>query len=722
MSPPFSVGEVGCMTMKLTAFRVTNFRSVADSGWLDVDDVTALIGTNESGKTNLLLPLWKLNPAKDGEINVTADYPRKQFTEFRALKEQPTFIEAVFDVGEVLAEKLARMTGAAAEDLREVLVARDFEGAYTIEFPAASAPRVVPVDRLVKLLAEATEEIGASAAIAKEGDLRARVLAGIEAGLQILNDVATEEVGDDVLEGIVTVLGAVSLAGAAKTGVVVPRFERLKDDLGVVRAEIARPLPADVQGVFELIQKELPSFVYYSNYGNLDSEIYLPHVIENMKRPDLGAKEAAKARTLKVLFEFVGLSPQEILELGQDFKPANPAQKPSQAQLDEIAEKKKQRSILLQSASSLLTQRFREWWKQGDYRFRFEADGDHFRIWVSDDKRPEDIELEGRSTGLQWFLSFYLVFLVESRDAHAGSILLLDEPGLSLHPLAQRDLSAFFDGLAKTNQLLYTTHSPFLVDADRLERVRKVYVGPDGTTRATPDLRAADNDAVQRGAGYAVYAALNLTVAESLLLGCEPVIVEGPSDQHYLSGIKAVLIASGRLKMGRELVFPPAGGVKGVKPVASLLLGRNEELPAALVDSDRAGREFAKALKNGLYAEAPHRVLEVGEAVAIADAEIEDLVPLALLVREVDRLYRSAELPFGDVVVEGKAVVPQIEQWATTQGIELTLGWKVDLAKRVKQTLLKKGPEDIPDEWLGLWERLFVRLLTPDTDRSPMPL
>lgn len=53
--------------------------------------------------------------------------------------------------------------------------------------------------------------------------------------------------------------------------------------------------------------------------------------------------------------------------------------------------------------------------------------------------------MEGRSTGLQWFLSFYLVFLVESQDTHSGCILLLDEPGLSLHPLAQRDLSDFFD-------------------------------------------------------------------------------------------------------------------------------------------------------------------------------------------------------------------------------------------------------------------------------------
>ena len=152
-----------------------------------------------------------------------------------------------------------------------------------------------------------------------------------------------------------------------------------------------------------------------------------------------------------MLFEFVKLKPEEILELGQDFK--DPSRQPTAAEISSIAEKKKQRSILLQSASALLTTRFRDWWKQGEYRFRFEADGNHFRIWVSDDKRPEEVELEGRSTGLQWFLSFYLVFLVERADAHDDAILLLDEPGLSLHPLAQRDLAEFFYSSTNTGPL-----------------------------------------------------------------------------------------------------------------------------------------------------------------------------------------------------------------------------------------------------------------------------
>ena len=104
-----------------------------------------------------------------------------------------------------------------------------------------------------------------------------------------------------------------------------------------------------------------------------------------------------------------------------------------------------------------MTERFLSWWQQGNYQFRFQADGKHFRIWVRDSIRPEEIELEGRSAGLQWFLSFFLVFLVERTEAHRNAILLLDEPGVTLHPLAQEDLFAFFNSLSETNQI-FTRH------------------------------------------------------------------------------------------------------------------------------------------------------------------------------------------------------------------------------------------------------------------------
>ena len=150
--------------------------------------------------------------------------------------------------------------------------------------------------------------------------------------------------------------------------------------------------------------KLIPTFIYYSNYGNLDSEIYLPHVIRDLKREDLGAKNTAKTRTLKVLFEFVKLKPEEIRSLGTDFAPGS---NPSQDEIDKKSKQKKERNVLLESASTGLTKTFASWWKQGNYNFRFSADGDHFRIWVSDSIRPEPIELENRSTGLQWFFLLF---------------------------------------------------------------------------------------------------------------------------------------------------------------------------------------------------------------------------------------------------------------------------------------------------------------------------
>jgi hypothetical protein len=112
---------------------------------------------------------------------------------------------------------------------------------------------------------------------------------------------------------------------------------------------------------------------------------------------------------------------KEITEMGTETNGT-----PNAAQIDAAAKKNKERKILLSSAAAGFTKSFNEWWKQGNYTFDFKADGNYFRIWVSDSVRPDPIELEARSTGLQWFFSFYLVFLVESELHHRNAILLLD--------------------------------------------------------------------------------------------------------------------------------------------------------------------------------------------------------------------------------------------------------------------------------------------------------
>jgi hypothetical protein len=692
--------------MKLTKYLVQNFRSVRDSGWIEVDSVTSLIGVNESGKTNLLVPLWKLNPARDGEIRPTEDYPKTMFGEIRQTPGNYWFIAADFDLDDALMTEVAKLAAIPRSEARSVRVCRNFAGDYSVQFPLHLRKiGTSSVDVLLEL-GRTIEDLRAQSGQKQEESWKSTTIDALTAEQAALRGGA-EYLDLAAMKGLSTALAKLVPASPPKLSALVPRLQQFLEQVDGWVAAAAKPLPGQLKEVRDKVIESLPTFVYYSNYGNLDSEIYLPHVVENLEREKkqaLGAKEAAKARTLRVLFKFVKLSPKEILQLGQEVK----SDQVNAQEIEAVSEKKRERAILLQSAGATLTQRFRDWWKQGDYRFRFDADGNHFRIWVADERRPAEIELESRSTGLQWFLSFYLVFLVESEGDHNNAILLLDEPGLSLHPLAQRDLSDFFANLSCSNQLIFTTHSPFLIDADHLDRVRKVYVDDNGETVASPNLRQGAGKDSQGGASYAVYSALNMNMSESLLWGCLPIVVEGPSDQHLLTMMKLLLISGGRITPARELVFPPGGGTKTIRITSGILTGRDDHLPVVLLDSDTAGTRMAKELRSSMYVAAQDKVLQTDSYVGgLTGSEVEDLVPLSLYAEAVDKLERRPDVPFADKVAAGTPVVLQVESWAKTHGVQMAEGWKVDVARRVKQLGLTRGLAAFDEVLVANWTRLF---------------
>jgi hypothetical protein len=663
-----------------------------------------MIGVNESGKTNLLLPLWKLKPAREGDLVPVSDYPKSMYGTIRESPEKYIFVSALFDTADIAAE-LSRITNYTEDHFSELIVSRRYNGNYTYSFPRSTVSRSCDGSVILSKIEGVSSRLAEMTCSSKDEAYKSKCLGKIGELIDFVQKRSVLKIADLAL--IEENLEEIIPANPARTNIIVPMIVSLHEEISSVRASISLKAPTDIDGVWDFIYKSIPNFIYYSNYGNLDSEIYLPHVVDNMKRTDLGAREAAKARTLRVLFRFVRLSPEEILELGQeDSVNSQNGRRATVEELEKISAKKRERSTLLQSAGTTLTKHFKDWWKQGDYRFRFEADGNFFQIWVSDDRRPDEVELEGRSTGLQWFLSFYLVFLVESQDEHLNSILLLDEPGISLHPLAQRDLSAFFDNLSRTNQLIYTTHSPFLVDADHLDRVRKVYVDGDGKTRATEDLRQSSTEA-SAGASYAVSSALNLSVSESLLIGCQPVIVEGPSDQHYLTAIKTMLISANKISPPRELVFPPSGGTKTIRSIASILLGRDERLPKILLDADAMGTKMRSELSTSLYADQKEDIISLGDFTSTQHAEIEDLFPPQFIAPIVDRLFRGRDDDFEDVLVSGDPIVGQIEVWAKRNRLDLNKGWKVDLAKRVKQQCLTKGVDHFDEKTVTSWIKLF---------------
>ena len=246
-----------------------------------------------------------------------------------------------------------------------------------------------------------------------------------------------------------------------------------------------------------------------------------------------------------------------------------------------------------------------------------------------------------------------------------------------------------------------------------LDRVRKVYVGNDGSTVASADLRAGTDDPRKSGATYAIYSALNMNVAESILYGCHPIIVEGPSDQHYLSTIKTVLIGNKRISPKREIVFPPSHGANNAKVVASILSGKDEVLPRMLLDGDTAGKKVARDLQNGLYQSAKDKIKSTNSYVGFDNSEIEDLFPVGFFTSAVDRWGRNAETPFADVVKAGQPIIPQVESWAKSQGIDLYDGWKVDISREVKRRSLAPT-STFEATTIDLWGKLFDDLLADE--------
>jgi hypothetical protein len=283
-------------------------------------------------------------------------------------------------------------------------------------------------------------------------------------------------------------------------------------------------------------------------------------------------------------------------------------------------------------------------------------------------------------------------------------VLLLDEPGHSLHPLAQRDLSAFFDGLAADNQILYTTHSPFLVDADRLARARKVYVEADGSTRATGDLLLSEGSDTLRGAGFAIRAALNMAVAEASMRSAQPVLVQGMIEQMYLSMIKTLCIAEGRFLPRFEMVFAPACSTEVMHAMARMLGNDEAGAPMVLVDDSTQGRRL------DISRIAPDRLVALWDVTGLSGASIEDLMPRELLATHLDRVERRPESLFADQPDTGQPFLDAAEAWASDQGITLAPDWRLQLAQRLQQRLLGEARRQIDSATLTRWSDLLQRL------------
>ena len=195
------------------------------------------------------------------------------------------------------------------------------------------------------------------------------------------------------------------------------------------------------------------------------------------------------------------------------------------------------------------------------------------------------LPLSNRSKGFNWFFSFIVWFSRIQEDENNDYILLLDEPGLNLHAAAQSDLLNFIEDLCADYQIVYTTHSPFMVPSGKLGRVRTVYEGKKGS-EVSEAIQQKDPDTL-----FPLQAALGYDIAQNLFISKKNLLVEGPSDLIYLTLMSSILESNGKKGLRDDVTIVPVGGLDKVTSFISLLRGQKLDL-VCLLDSftDQKGK------------------------------------------------------------------------------------------------------------------------------------
>ncbi len=611
------------------------------------------------------MALWKLKPANDEPINPLADFPRKYFAQYQSKGQELTFIRAIFLLSLELAQQTSQELGFLPVLCTRIQVERLYSGQYVVRLP------MLPLNDLLAVVIEhlQMQELNHPQGIRQNA---AKHL------LPVLEKIVLDEESttDTLFEVISTELDAFEYALNTEDEALLRHLTDLRFLLQRCR-EYADCDPIEGK-LAEKMLENIPSLLFYSDYGNLDSEIYLPHVVENLERKDLSFKEKAKVRTLKVLFDLLGMQPQAML----------PTEANAQ-NLKKHAQDNRQKEVLLQAASQQISEKFNAWWRQSRYKFRFQNDGFLFRIWVSDELRQEEVELENRSRGLQWFFSFFLVFLTESKAAYSNCILLLDEAGLSLHPLAQRDLLGVFTRLSVKNQIIYTTHSPFLVDSSRLVDAGTVYVNQEGYTSLNYGYGNGLKQA--RKSMYPLYSALNAQIMEALTPRVEVVLVEGSLEQIVLLAFKNALIRYGLFRPLRDVLFVPFSHLQSLERICSLLGLPQDEAPLLLLLSKP--QEADLAWLQSKYREQSERFY--------APSAPNDyngwagLFPESWLKEELQALLEAQEVEAKFKPKDPKNSLTEFEQFQAKQKIEWRFNWQLALVNKLTKRLEQENDAEI---------------------------
>lgn len=559
--------------MKLTSFRVRRYKNVLDSTDVPVEhDVTALVGMNESGKSTMIDALYRLNPVYGDEFVERDDYPRWRWKRDGRKEDlsKVSPIEATFQLSEDDLQALHQALGTDVVAVDTVTAGRSYSGDLWVQ---------VEVDE-PRFLSNVLDGHPEREALMAEHENVASLKEALTA-----ESAVEATIEEDPAE-------ADSLRQASASAEALRTINALigKDDDPRVLAR-------------KIVRARMPKFFRFASYQNLEGRVDVASLRTAAdEHPGASAKQTARALLL--------LADTDVDSITDDEFESSTAE--------------------LEAVSNDLSREMAEYWSTNpELRIKVAVEPEtvsnpqgqtsvvrYLNFRVEDRKHEFTNNFSLRSSGYQWFFSFLAAFS-EFEDRGDDVVILLDEPALTLHAKAQRDFLRFInDRLAPVGQVLYTTHSPFMVD--EIERVRVVEDRGDevGSVTSSDALEVGEDSA------FPLQAALGYDLAQNLFIGERNLLVEGPSDLAYLDVIGRHLREQGREALDERWRILPAGGSANIPAFVSLL-GQKVSV-AVLLDSgtEGAGRVEAAITANKISGK---RVIFVGSVLDQKHSDIEDL-------------------------------------------------------------------------------------------------
>lgn len=581
--------------MKLISFRVTKFRNIVDSGEISVDkSVTCFVGKNEAGKSGLLEALYLFNPAYGDKLSVDEHYPRWLVVQDRRKgnlgDHAPITVNLELEAQDI--DALEEVLGPDVVTATTLSVSKKYSGGtyWSFEYDDETAIRNV--------LEDLPEPIATKLQSATT--------------LRELNElINASSQGEDASseEDIQAANTAIKAAGLDEVSI----WQRIVD----------------------ILKPQLPSFFRFTQYSTLLGRIDFRQLAkESEDGPGRSALQTARA--------LLSLAGTDIKQLGnEDYELRKGELEAVQIDLtQQVFEYWKQNTSL-----EVLIDVDKETLDQGNGRT---AVARFLDIRLRDQRTGYSNNFNQRSSGFQWFFSFLAAFSeFEEQDS---PIVLLDEPALTLHARAQADFLRFInERLAPIAQVLYTTHSPFMIEPDALERVRIVEdKGPPLGAVCSEDVLTSDPSSL-----FPLQAALGYDIGQSLFVGPNNLVVEGTSDFIYLTVMSQFCLASNKEGLDSRWRILPAGGATNIPTFVSLV-GPHLDV-TVLADSDTQGMQRVTSMI-GQKLLSGHRLVLANVATGTKDADLEDLFTdgdyLKLFNKTFGTTTKVADLPPGSRIVK----------------------------------------------------------------------